>query len=155
MKLDSVPPNLSASESATPNADLSPQLEIKLTTNPEIALKLTPEPVDCSMSSTSDLCPEPKGLTQKHWAIFASTFVTIFLAEIGDKTQIAVLLMTAESHNPWIVFAGAGSALVATSLLGVLLGRWLASRIDARTLERLAGGILLGISAILLWEVIS
>ncbi|WP_377478212.1 MAG: TMEM165/GDT1 family protein [Microcoleus anatoxicus] len=155
MKLDSVPPNVSASESATPNADLSPQLEIKVTSNPEIALKLTPEPADCSLSSTSDLSPEPKGLTQKHWAIFASTFVTIFLAEIGDKTQIAVLLMTAESHNPWIVFAGAGSALVATSLLGVLLGRWLASRIDPRTLERLAGGILLGISAILLWEVIS
>lgn len=155
MKLDSVPPNLSASESATPNADLSPQLELTLTSNPEIALKLTPEPADCSLSSTSDLGQQPKGLTQKHWAIFASTFVTIFLAEIGDKTQIAVLLMTAESHNPWIVFAGAGSALVATSLLGVLLGRWLASRIDARSLERLAGAILLGISAILLWEAIA
>jgi len=146
---------LSASESATPNADLSPQLELTLTSNPEIALKLTPEPGDCSLSSTSDLGQQPKGLTQKHWAIFASTFVTIFLAEIGDKTQIAVLLMTAESHNPWIVFAGAGSALVATSLLGVLLGRWLASRIDARSLERLAGAILLGISAILLWEAIA
>lgn len=155
MKLDSVPPNLSDSESANPNADLSPQLELTLTSNPEIALKLTPEPGDCSLSSTSDLGQQPKGLTQKHWAIFGSTFVTIFLAEIGDKTQIAVLLMTAESHNPWIVFAGAGSALVATSLLGVLLGRWLASRIDARTLERLAGAILLGISAILLWEAIA
>jgi Ca2+/H+ antiporter, TMEM165/GDT1 family len=96
-----------------------------------------------------------KELSQKQWAIFASTFVTIFFAEVGDKTQIAILLMTAESHNPWIVFAGAGSALIATSLLGVLLGRWLASRINPRTLERVAGGILLGISAVLLWEVLS
>jgi len=86
--------------------------------------------------------------------IFVSTFITIFLAEIGDKTQLTTLLMTAESHNPWIVFAGAGSALIATSLLGVLLGRWLASRIDPRTLERVAGGILLAISVALVWEVL-
>ena len=62
--------------------------------------------------------------------------------------------MTAESRNPWIVFAGAGAALIATSLLGVLLGRWLASRIAPRTLERAAGVILLAISAVLLWEVL-
>ena len=154
MKLDSVP-NLSASESASPNSDLSQQLELKLTDTPEIFPKFSPESVEFSVNSNPDLSSENKGVSQKQWAIFASTFVTIFFAEIGDKTQIAILLMTAESHNPWIVFAGAGSALIATSLLGVLLGRWLASRIDPRTLERVAGGILLGISAILLWEVLS
>jgi putative Ca2+/H+ antiporter (TMEM165/GDT1 family) len=62
--------------------------------------------------------------------------------------------MTAESHAPWIVFAGAGSALVLTSLLGVLLGQWLASRISPRTLERAAGSSLLLISALLIWEVL-
>ncbi len=155
MKLDSVPPNLSASEPVSPNSDLSKQLELKLTDTPEIFPKFSPEPVEFLVSSNPDLSEKNQGLSQKQWAIFASTFVTIFFAEIGDKTQIAILLMTAESHNPWIVFAGAGSALIATSLLGVLLGRWLASRIDPRTLERVAGGILLGISAILLWEVLS
>jgi putative Ca2+/H+ antiporter (TMEM165/GDT1 family) len=89
------------------------------------------------------------------WAIFASTFVTIFLAEIGDKTQLTTLLMTAESHKPWVVFAGAGSALVLTSLLGVLVGRWLASRIQPKTLERAAGISLLVISGLLFWEVFS
>jgi putative Ca2+/H+ antiporter (TMEM165/GDT1 family) len=44
--------------------------------------------------------------------------------------------------------------LIATSLLGVLLGRWLASRIAPKTLERAAGVILLAISAVLLWEVL-
>ncbi len=155
MKLDSVPPNLSASESVTPNSDLSQQLELKLTDTSEIPPKFSPESVEFSVSSNPDLSSEKKGVSQKEWAIFASTFVTIFFAEIGDKTQIAILLITAESHNPWIVFAGAGSALIATSLLGVLLGRWLASRIDPRTLERVAGGILLAISAVLLWEVLS
>ena len=87
------------------------------------------------------------------WAIFASTFITIFLAEIGDKTQLTTLLMTAESHKPWVVFAGAGSALVLTSLLGVLVGRWLASRIEPKTLERAAGITLLVISGLLFWEI--
>ncbi|MEO0538651.1 MAG: TMEM165/GDT1 family protein [Cyanobacteria bacterium P01_A01_bin.123] len=87
------------------------------------------------------------------WSIFFSTFVTIFLAEIGDKTQLTTLLMTAESHAPWIVFAGAGSALVLTSLLGVLLGQWLATRIEPKTLDRAAGLTLLGIAVWLLWDV--
>lgn len=93
-------------------------------------------------------------VSPKTWKIFVSTFITIFLAEIGDKTQLTTLLMTAESHAPWIVFAGAGSALVLTSLLGVLLGQWLATRISPRTLERLAGSSLLVISALLIWEVL-
>lgn len=155
MKLDSVLPNLSASESATPNSDFSQQRELKLTDISEISPNITPEQSEFSMSSNPDLYQEQKGWSQKHWAIFASTFVTIFFAEIGDKTQIAILLMTAESHNPWTVFFGAGSALIATSLLGVLVGRWLASRIDRRTLERASGGILLAISALLMWEVLS
>lgn len=88
------------------------------------------------------------------WKIFVSTFITIFLAEIGDKTQLTTLLITAESHNPWIVFAGAGSALVLTSFLGVLVGQWLASRISPRTLEIAAGSSLLLISVLLFWEVL-
>ncbi len=89
----------------------------------------------------------------KVWAIFTSTFFTIFLAEMGDKTQITTLLITAESHNPWVVFLGAGSALITTSLLGVLLGQWLARHIQPQTLERAAGLTLLVISAIIFWEV--
>lgn len=89
----------------------------------------------------------------KIWAIFASTFFTIFLAEMGDKTQITTLLITAESHNPLVVFLGAGSALITTSLLGVLLGQWLARHIQPQTLERAAGITLLLISAIIFWEV--
>ena len=87
------------------------------------------------------------------WSVFASTFVTILLAEIGDKTQLTTLLMTAESQSPWIVFAGAGTALVTTSLLGVLLGQWLASHLSPKTIERSAGIILLLISLTLIVEV--
>ncbi len=157
MKLDSVPPSLSASDSQTPNSDLPPQVQVQKLREKETSescAALTPEPAELPVSVNRDICQAEKGVKPQHWAIFASTFATIFLAEIGDKTQLAILLMTAESRNPLIVFAGAGLALIATSLLGVLLGRWLASRIAPRTLERAAGVILLAISAVLLWEVL-
>ena len=154
MKLDSVTPSLSAADSLTPNSDLPPQVQVQKLREKEPS-DLTPlESSELPLSVNSDICQAEKGLKPQHWAVFASTFATIFLAEIGDKTQLAILLMTAESRNPLIVFAGAGSALIATSLLGVLLGRWLASRIAPRTLERAAGVILLAISVVLLWEVL-
>ena len=86
--------------------------------------------------------------------IFLSTFITIFLAEIGDKTQVTTLLMSAESHAPGIVFLGAGSALVLTSFLGVWVGQWLASHLSPRLLDTLAGGVLLLISVGLLWDML-
>jgi Ca2+/H+ antiporter, TMEM165/GDT1 family len=86
--------------------------------------------------------------------IFASTFITIFLAELGDKTQVTTLLLSAQSHSPWIVFAGAGAALVATSLVGVLLGRWLAKKVPPRTLEISVALLLLVITALLVWDVV-
>ena len=88
------------------------------------------------------------------WTIFGSTFLTIFLAELGDKTQLATLLMSAESQSPWVVFLGASTALVTTSLLGVMVGRWIANRFTPKTIETAAGISLLLISATLLWDVI-
>ena len=86
------------------------------------------------------------------WSTFFSTFITIFLAEMGDKTQLATLLLSAQSQSPWIVFAGAGSALIATSLVGVLLGRYLAKVLSPKTLDIAAGGLLMVISVLLLWD---
>jgi Ca2+/H+ antiporter, TMEM165/GDT1 family len=87
------------------------------------------------------------------WSCFASTFVTIFLAELGDKTQVATLLMSAQSHNPWVVFAGASLALISTSLVGVLVGQWLSKVLQPRTLELATGSILAIVSVLLLIDV--
>lgn len=87
------------------------------------------------------------------WRIFGSTFITIFLAELGDKTQVTTLLMSAQSQAPLVVFLGAGAALVTTSLIGVLLGQWLARRVPPATLDTAAGAMLLGITAWLLWDI--
>lgn len=110
---------------------------------PSESIKLEPE---TSLSST-----QPRNW--EFWKVFGSTFVTIFLAELGDKTQVATLLMSAQSQNPWVVFAGAASALVATSLVGVLVGRWLCTRLSPKTLETATGMLLLVISALLIWDV--
>lgn len=88
------------------------------------------------------------------WKIFTSTFITIFLAEIGDKTQVSTLLMSAEFHKPWVVFLGAGMALVSTTLIGVWVGQWLSSRLSPRTLDVAAGIMLALISASLVWDVL-
>lgn len=135
MTLSSLPPQLS-----TPPAEVPSSLHFaELETLP---------------SETSDPCQGDHNNRRQSWAVFASTFFTIFLAEIGDKTQLTTLLMAAQSHAPWVVFAGAGSALVLTSLLGVLLGRWLACRIAPKTLETSAGVTLLLIAATLVWDVL-
>lgn len=72
-------------------------------------------------------------------AVFVSTATTVFLAELGDKTQLAALLLSAQSGEPLVVFVGASLALVCSSLVGVVLGRWLARLLPAELLERLAG----------------
>lgn len=89
------------------------------------------------------------------WAVFSSTFITIFLAEMGDKTQLVTLLMSAESKSPWIVFAGSAIALILTSLLGVLIGYWLAKKLSPKTLDISVAILLLFITGWLINDIIS
>lgn len=88
------------------------------------------------------------------WGVFFSTFITIFLAELGDKTQVATLLLSAESQSPLIVFLGAGLALVSTSLIGVLLGQWLSKRVSEETLDTFAAILLLFITIGLVGDIL-
>lgn len=115
------------------------------------------EPSESNLTSTlaaNDSKPQTLAPNKRAiWSIFSSTFLTIFLAEIGDKTQLATLLMSAESQSPWTVFAGAAMALITTSLLGVLIGRWLSQRLSPKTLNRSAGLLLMFISVMLFWDI--
>lgn len=56
------------------------------------------------------------------WRILLTTFGVIFLAEMGDKTQLAAMTMAAQSKRPWTVFIGASVALIAVSAIGVMVG---------------------------------
>ncbi|MDX1978534.1 MAG: guanylate kinase [Pseudanabaenaceae cyanobacterium bins.68] len=103
-------------------------------------------------------------LTQLSQAIFPSAspqaqialaaFIAIFIAELGDKTQLTTLTLAAESHNPLIVFLGVAIALVSTSLLGVVAGKWLGQKIPPQLLNSLAGVVFLLLSLKLLWEIV-
>lgn len=72
------------------------------------------------------------------WKLFASTFVAIFLAEMGDKTQLATMSLAAGSSR-WVVFAAAATALVATSAVAVLAGEAVARVVPAIWVKRAAG----------------
>jgi putative Ca2+/H+ antiporter (TMEM165/GDT1 family) len=56
------------------------------------------------------------------WKLLASTFLLLFVAELGDKTQLAVITLTANSNKPLTVFLGAVLALALVTLLDVVLG---------------------------------
>ncbi len=74
------------------------------------------------------------------WKIFASIFGTVFLAELGDKTQLATLLFSADNpQSKWWVFAASASALVLACLIGVLAGGWISQHVSPRHLKLVAG----------------
>ena len=54
--------------------------------------------------------------------LLISSFITIFIAELGDKTQIATLTLSGNSKKPWAVFLGSATALILATFLGVLAG---------------------------------
>ena len=100
-------------------------------------------------SSNADLKPQ-----NNFWLVFSSTFITIFLAEMGDKTQLVTLLMSAESQAPWTVFIGSALALVATSLIGVSIGYWLSKKLAPETLDLSVAILLLFITAWLVSDIL-
>jgi len=87
------------------------------------------------------------------WKLLATTFATIFVAELGDKTQLACVLTAADSRKPWVVFAGASLALVATSLLGVIFAEFICNFISPDIIKKIAAAafVLMGVLIYLDW----
>lgn len=112
-------------------------------------------PASAKLPTSNRKTPQPSNATSKGFGKeFGLAFVTVFLAELGDKTQLSTLLMTAESQSPWIIFLGAAAALVTTSLCGVLIGQWLARRVSENTLNTVTGASLLFIAILLIWDTV-
>ena len=85
-------------------------------------------------------------------SIFITTFTTIFIAELGDKTQIATLMLSAESGKPIIVFIGSSLALISSSVVGVLIGKWLSKKISPSKFALLTGALMIIISIFLAYD---
>lgn len=80
------------------------------------------------------------------YKILATVFITVFIAELGDKTQLATLLFAADKEvSKWSVFFGASLALILTSAIGVLAGGVISNYISARHLSYVAGVGFIGI----------
>jgi putative Ca2+/H+ antiporter (TMEM165/GDT1 family) len=85
------------------------------------------------------------------WKIFGTAFLTLFLAELGDKTQLAVITMSAKTESKVAVFLGASLALVLVSLLGVLIGGILSQYIPTEWLQRIVAVAFIVIGILMLW----
>ena len=80
------------------------------------------------------------------WRIFLAIFVSVFIAELGDKTQLATMLFAADKEvSKFTVFLAASAALVVASAIGVLAGSLLAEYINTKYLQYVAGVGFIGI----------
>lgn len=77
------------------------------------------------------------------WKLFATTFGAIFVAEIGDKTNLATLSLAAGSNSRWTVFAGAALALIVTTAISVVAGEAITRVVSPEWLRRGAGVVFL------------
>ena len=75
------------------------------------------------------------------WKLFASTFAAIFVAELGDKTQLAAFSLSAGSKSKWVVFLASALALTASSAIAVAVGEGVTRVVSPLWLRRAAGVI--------------
>jgi putative Ca2+/H+ antiporter (TMEM165/GDT1 family) len=84
------------------------------------------------------------------WKTLASTFGAVFIAELGDKTQLATLSMSAGTASKWTVFFGSALALCTTSAIAVLAGGLVSRFVSPIWLRRIAGGVFVALGVLFL-----
>ena len=84
------------------------------------------------------------------WKIILTTFGMIFLAEMGDKTQLAAMTMAAKTKAPLAVFIGASLALTCVSALGVVVGATLSHYLPLEWIKRAAAVAFIVIGVLIL-----
>ncbi|MGI8835335.1 MAG: TMEM165/GDT1 family protein [Pyrinomonadaceae bacterium] len=84
------------------------------------------------------------------WRVLLTTFGVIFLAEMGDKTQLAAMTMAAQTKRPWAVFVGSALALTAVSAIGVVVGSVIGNYIPLVWVKRVAAVAFIVIGVLIL-----
>ncbi len=85
------------------------------------------------------------------WKVLWTTLGLIFIAELGDKTQLTTMALSAQTKAPVAVFVGAALALTLTSLLGVLVGGVLTRYVPAHSIRIISGLFFMVIGALLVF----
>jgi putative Ca2+/H+ antiporter (TMEM165/GDT1 family) len=84
------------------------------------------------------------------WRVMLTTFGVIFLAEMGDKTQLAAMTMAAETRRPWAVMIGSSLALACVSAIGVVVGGLLGEYLPLAWIKRAAAVAFIVIGVLIL-----
>ena len=88
------------------------------------------------------------------WKIFLTIFASVFIAELGDKTQLATKLFASDKDvSKTTVFLAASAALIVASALGVLAGTLLSEYINEKVLHYIAGFGFIAIGAFTLYRI--
>ena len=77
------------------------------------------------------------------WSLLLTSFVTLFLAELGDKTQFAVMSLSTSSKKPWTVFLGASLALVFLTGLAAFFGEAVTRVVPEHVLRKLSAALVI------------
>jgi putative Ca2+/H+ antiporter (TMEM165/GDT1 family) len=85
------------------------------------------------------------------WTAFWTTFGALFIAEMGDKTQLAAITLSAQTRSPLSVFLGAASALALVSLIGVGVGTVLGEYLPENIIRKVAAAAFIIIGILMLW----
>ncbi len=94
--------------------------------------------------------PDGNGGPVSGWKVFGSTFGLVALAELGDKTQLAVVALSGRYGDPLAVFVGASLALVMVSCAGVMAGRMIAGRVSLQVVELVAAALFIVLGLVFL-----
>lgn len=85
------------------------------------------------------------------WHLLGLSFITVFLSELGDKSQLAAIALSGRSNSPRAVFFGTASALLLTTLIGVLAGEWIAELLPVKLVKAIAAFGFALLAVRLLW----
>jgi putative Ca2+/H+ antiporter (TMEM165/GDT1 family) len=86
------------------------------------------------------------------WKLFLATFASVFIAELGDKTQLATFNFAAGGSSRWVVFLGAAAALVLSAALAVAAGGLVTRWASPKLLTRIAAVAFIAIGGWMLWK---
>lgn len=86
------------------------------------------------------------------WRVALTAFGAIFLAEMGDKTQLAAMAMAAQTGRPWAVFVGTSVALACVSALGITIGALLGNYLPVAWIKRAAAAAFIIIGVLMLLD---
>ena len=88
------------------------------------------------------------------WKLLGGTFALIFIAELGDKTQIAAMCQAAQYQKPWVVLLGASLALTLVSAIGVAVGHYAGASFPREAIRYVAAGLFIVMGVLMALKVI-